>query len=469
MTVPASSVSPGRLLVTGRYLAVLDGTRARRVRQRGRRPHVRASGPAAPAPRSPRCRPGWWPTSATAASACSTRSPAEWHPLRTQPMPHARSVATGRPHALRRRPAGHRAGRWPAAGTPAAAGGATPWSPVPYRTPELALVAGADGSAYLVVTRTLPAGEPGVVQVWRSAGRSWTRLVDYSDVDQLHAEVHHRGRRAQRRHPAGRRVGRRPGRATTPAGRSASSCRGARSATRRWFRPCCAAAAARSPRSPRTAVTCWSGTTTRPPGRFCSFRTESNRSRAVNLDTWPGRTCSAAARTPRRPPAAGWSSGSCSRWPSAIPALLDTVRGPGPPPPAAPTPVATIEAPPGHPADRGLGRRRRPLGVRAGRRVRHPDPARLRLPGVPAGPDRLRAGHRRRCTSPAATTTGLDVTMRVTPDDDVLLGGRHRHAGLRRRRRHRTQPPPAHRARRWPRCRPTPYSPRSCARPAPTG
>ena len=51
---------------------------------------------------------------------------------------------------------------------------------VPYRTPELALVAGIGGSAYLVVTRTLPAGEPGVVQVWRNAGRSWTRLVDYS-------------------------------------------------------------------------------------------------------------------------------------------------------------------------------------------------------------------------------------------------------------------------------------------------
>ena len=51
---------------------------------------------------------------------------------------------------------------------------------MPYRTPDLALVAGTDESAYLVVTRTLPAGEPGVVQVWRSAGRSWTRLVDYS-------------------------------------------------------------------------------------------------------------------------------------------------------------------------------------------------------------------------------------------------------------------------------------------------
>jgi hypothetical protein len=51
---------------------------------------------------------------------------------------------------------------------------------VPYRTPELALVPGAGGSAYLVVTRTLPAGEPGVIQVWHS-GTHWTRLVDYSD------------------------------------------------------------------------------------------------------------------------------------------------------------------------------------------------------------------------------------------------------------------------------------------------
>jgi hypothetical protein len=40
-------------------------------------------------------------------------------------------------------------------------------------------VAGADGHAYLVVTRTLPAGEPGVVQVWRS-GPASIRLVDYS-------------------------------------------------------------------------------------------------------------------------------------------------------------------------------------------------------------------------------------------------------------------------------------------------
>jgi len=49
-----------------------------------------------------------------------------------------------------------------------------------YRTPELALIPGADGSAYLVVTRPLAAGEPGVVQVWRSTRTGWTRLVDYS-------------------------------------------------------------------------------------------------------------------------------------------------------------------------------------------------------------------------------------------------------------------------------------------------
>jgi hypothetical protein len=41
-------------------------------------------------------------------------------------------------------------------------------------------VPGAGGSAYLVVTRTLPAGEPGVIQVWHG-GPAWTRLVDYSD------------------------------------------------------------------------------------------------------------------------------------------------------------------------------------------------------------------------------------------------------------------------------------------------
>jgi hypothetical protein len=50
---------------------------------------------------------------------------------------------------------------------------------VRYKTPELRLVPSDDGLAYLVVTRPLAAGEPGVATVWRG-GPAWTRVLDYS-------------------------------------------------------------------------------------------------------------------------------------------------------------------------------------------------------------------------------------------------------------------------------------------------
>jgi hypothetical protein len=178
MTVPVSSVSPGRLLVAGRYLAVLDGTGpGAYVSRDGGRSFELISGHTGP------------PVATVPAGLVAdvgdggvgVFDPVAGlrHPLRSQPMPDVRSVATvGRTvYAVARQGSGL------VVATSTDAGRSwrrTTVVRVPYRTPELALVPGADGSAYLVVTRTLPAGEPGVVQVWRSTGRSWTRLVDYS-------------------------------------------------------------------------------------------------------------------------------------------------------------------------------------------------------------------------------------------------------------------------------------------------
>ena len=178
MAVPASSVSPGRLLVSGGYVSILDGTRpGAYVSRDGGRTFATRSGRTGP------------PVAAVPAGLVADVGDGgvgvfdpvggERHPLRSQPMPDVRSVVT----------VGHTLYAAARQGTglvvASSSDGGRSWRRttvvrVPYRTPELALVAGTGGSAYLVVTRTLPAGEPGVVQVWRSSGRSWTRLVDYS-------------------------------------------------------------------------------------------------------------------------------------------------------------------------------------------------------------------------------------------------------------------------------------------------
>ena len=90
-----------------------------------------------------------------------------------------------------------------------------------------------------------------------------------------------------------------------------------------------------------------------------------------------------------------------------------------------------------------VGRRGQPLGVRAGLRVRHPDPARVRLPGVPPGRCWTPAGRRLSLHVTGRTTTGLDVTMRVTPDDHVLLVAGDIVQVSDRRRRHRATAAPA--------------------------
>jgi len=178
MKVPASSVSPGRLLITGRYLTVLDGTRpgAYVSRDNGRTFTVRTGRTANPVAAVPT---GLVADLGDGGVGVFDPVAGEWHPLRTQPLPHARSVVTvGRTlYAVDRQGTGLVVASSIDAGR---SWRRTTVVTVPYRTPELALVAGADGSAYLVVTRTLPAGAPGVVQVWRTSGRSWIRLVDYS-------------------------------------------------------------------------------------------------------------------------------------------------------------------------------------------------------------------------------------------------------------------------------------------------
>jgi hypothetical protein len=103
-----------------------------------------------------------------------------------------------------------------------------------------------------------------------------------------------------------------------------------------------------------------------------------------------------------------------------VPALLDTVGGREPPPLVAPTPVATI--PPAQPTQPIVvsvaagAHRAYALVAECGTRILHDcdyrvyrrdlvDPGWAPTPVHYAGP----------------TTTGLDVTMRVTPEDDVLL------------------------------------------------
>ena len=104
----------------------------------------------------------------------------------------------------------------------------------------------------------------------------------------------------------------------------------------------------------------------------------------------------------------------------AVPALLDTVRGPRPPPLAAPTPVATSVAPevvqPIVISVAAGAHWAYALVAECGTRILHDCDYRvfrrdLITPGWTSTPVHYSG----------PTTTGLDVTMRVTPDDDVLL------------------------------------------------
>ena len=254
MTVPANSVSPGRLLIAGRYLAVLDGTRAGAyVSTDGGRTFGSRSGrtgsPIAAVPT------GLVADLGTAASASSTRRPACGdHCGRSRCRTSARSSRSAA-----------RSTRSPGQGTAlvvaASRDAGRSWRRttvlrVPYRTPELALVAGRG-------RRGVPGGDPAAAgrRTGRGPGLAQPRprlgpAGRLLHVDRQHAEVHHRGRRAERRHPAGGRDGRRPARLRhRPVGQlPTAGRRGRRPAA--GSRPCCAAAGTRSRRSPPTAATC---------------------------------------------------------------------------------------------------------------------------------------------------------------------------------------------------------------------
>lgn len=176
LAIPRTAAAPGRLLLTGRFLTVLDGTEPGA--------YVSVDGG-----RTFRARPGHTGAPVAAVPAglvaelgdggAGAFDPATgvWHPLATQPMAGLRSVAaTGRTvWAVARQ------GTALVVATSTDAG--RTWTRatvtrVAYRTPELSLVPAVDGSAYLVVTRPLAAGEPGVAAIWHS-GPTWTQAADF--------------------------------------------------------------------------------------------------------------------------------------------------------------------------------------------------------------------------------------------------------------------------------------------------
>jgi hypothetical protein len=106
----------------------------------------------------------------------------QWHPLAGQPRGDLLSVVTaGRAlYAATRQGGDLLVSR---SGDAGRTWTATTVTRADYKTPALQLVAGTDGLVYLVVTRPLPAGEPGVASVWRSTGTAaWSRLIDYADA-----------------------------------------------------------------------------------------------------------------------------------------------------------------------------------------------------------------------------------------------------------------------------------------------
>ncbi|HEY6744211.1 MAG TPA: hypothetical protein VI357_00705 [Mycobacteriales bacterium] len=176
LAVPRTAEVPGRLLVTGQSLAVLDGSvpGAYVSTDGGRTFRTR---PARTGPPVPAVPDGLVAELGERGVGVFDPATGAWRPLATQPMTGLRSVAaTGR--TLR---AVARQGTALVVATSTDAG--RTWTRatvtrVAYRTPELALVGAADGSAYLVVTRPLAAGEPGVAAIWHS-GPTWTQSADF--------------------------------------------------------------------------------------------------------------------------------------------------------------------------------------------------------------------------------------------------------------------------------------------------
>ncbi|HST65450.1 MAG TPA: hypothetical protein VLM05_09700 [Mycobacteriales bacterium] len=176
LAVPKTAEVPGRLLVTGRYLAVLDGTKpgAYVSTDGGRTFHTRPARTGPPVATVPA---GLIPELGERGVGVFDPATGRWHPLATQPMSGLRSVAA----AGRTIRAVARQGTALVVATSTDAGRTwtrTTVTRVPYRTPELQLVPSVGDSAYLVVTRPLAAGEPGVAEIWRS-GPTWTRSADF--------------------------------------------------------------------------------------------------------------------------------------------------------------------------------------------------------------------------------------------------------------------------------------------------
>ena len=176
LAVPRTADVPGRLLVTGRTVSVLDGTTpgAYVSADGGRTFRTR---PARTGPPVAAVPDGLVAELGERGVGVFDPATGAWRPLARQPMTGLRSVAaTGR--TLR---AVARQGTALVVATSTDAG--RTWTRdtvtrVGYRTPELALVGAVDGSAYLVVTRPLPAGEPGVATIWHS-GPAWTQSADF--------------------------------------------------------------------------------------------------------------------------------------------------------------------------------------------------------------------------------------------------------------------------------------------------
>jgi hypothetical protein len=182
LTVPADATSPGRLLVTGardRYLAVLDGTApgAYVSTDGGTTFGIRPGGDGAPVPAVPA---GLVPELGTGGVGVFDPAAGRWHPLASQPMPGVLAVTATRTALY----AAARSGSALVVATSRDAGRSwtrTTVTSVRFKTPELDLVPADNGSAYLVVTRPLPAGEPGVASVWHG-GPAWTRVIDYAQA-----------------------------------------------------------------------------------------------------------------------------------------------------------------------------------------------------------------------------------------------------------------------------------------------